>query len=147
MAITQFIYPATLTKDEDGRYLVKFPDLPEAHTDGVTKEEALKEAMDCLTQALFFRMKRKKEIPTPSQVKKGMAGVVPEPDISLKAALYMAMSKEGITAAELARRLITNHKEARRIIDPAHKTKLPRIAQALALVGREVVVGIGDSVY
>ena len=71
-----------------------------------------------------------------------MEGIVPAPDISLKAALYIAMNKEGMTAAELARRLTTNNKEARRIIDPAHNTKLPRIAQALAPVGKEVVVGI-----
>ncbi len=144
MAITQFIYPATLTEDEDGRFMVKFPDFPEAHTDGATQEEALKEAMDCLTQALFFRMKRKQNIPEPSQVEEGAVSVVPEPEISLKAALYIVMKKDGITPAELARRLITNHKEARRIVDPAHKTKLPRMAQALALVGREVVVGIGE---
>ena len=34
-------YPVTLTKDSNGTILVDFPDFPEAHTFGDTKDEAL----------------------------------------------------------------------------------------------------------
>ncbi len=44
MRATVFAYPATLTRDAARRFLVRFPDIPEALTDGATEEEALREA-------------------------------------------------------------------------------------------------------
>jgi len=32
--MSRFAYPVELSRDEDGRYLVQFPDIPEALTDG-----------------------------------------------------------------------------------------------------------------
>ena len=49
MRATLFAYPAKLVKGKDGRYLITFPDIPEALTDGATEEEALREAADCLS--------------------------------------------------------------------------------------------------
>ena len=43
-----FAYPCTLRKDSEGRFVARFPNVPEALTDGTTKEEALAEAVDCL---------------------------------------------------------------------------------------------------
>ena len=37
-------YPAVLRKDEDGRFVVRFPDFAGAVTDGKDQEEALNEA-------------------------------------------------------------------------------------------------------
>ena len=45
-------YPVDLLPQEDGSFLVSFPDIPEALTDGRTKDEALSEAVDCLIAAL-----------------------------------------------------------------------------------------------
>ncbi len=36
-------YPVYLTLHDDGSYVVSFPDIPEALTDGETKKEALSE--------------------------------------------------------------------------------------------------------
>ena len=46
----QFSYPVKLTKQKEGGYLVQFPDLPEAITQGEDIEDALNEAMDCLEE-------------------------------------------------------------------------------------------------
>ena len=55
--MTQFVYPALLTADEkDGGFVVTFPDLPEAITQGNSWEEALHEAADCLEEAIALRI-------------------------------------------------------------------------------------------
>ncbi len=62
--------------------------------------------------------------------------------MSAKAALYIAVREEGISKSELARRLGVDEKEVRRMISPRHKTKLPRIEQALGLLGRRLIVSL-----
>jgi antitoxin HicB len=47
--------------------------------------------------------------------------------MAAKAALYLAMREAGITNAQLARKLGCGEKEVRRMLDPRHPTKLPRI--------------------
>jgi predicted RNase H-like HicB family nuclease len=51
-----FAYAAAFTRDEDGRWLVGFPDFPSAHTDGATANEAMEEAIDCLGSSIAFAM-------------------------------------------------------------------------------------------
>ena len=60
------LYPAIVAPDEGGRFLVKFPDLPEALTDGATRAEALAEAADCLSEALASRIIDGETIPLPT---------------------------------------------------------------------------------
>ena len=142
MSYTQFIFPASIDKDEHGWWQVRFPDLPDALTSGETRGEAERQAVDCLTTALYVRIEEGEEIPVPSAIERGMIGIVPEPDISLKAALHAAMREQTINKAELARRLETNHKEACRITSPRYKTKLPRMTKALQVMGKRVVIGV-----
>ncbi len=47
-----FAYPAVFKRDEDGRYLVGFPDFPTAHTDGADATQAMEEAIDCLGSSI-----------------------------------------------------------------------------------------------
>jgi antitoxin HicB len=48
----------------------------------------------------------------------------------------------GISNSELARRMRLDEKEARRILDPHHPTKLPRIEEALSVLGRHVQLAL-----
>jgi antitoxin HicB len=59
-----------------------------------------------------------------------------------KAALYMAMKKAGISNVQLAKRLGVDEKEVRRMLDPHYGSKLPRIAQAIQLLDRRLVIGL-----
>jgi predicted RNase H-like HicB family nuclease len=58
MSPASHAYPATITPDEDGRYVVRFPDLTGAVTDGATLAEALSEASDALSEALAAAIDR-----------------------------------------------------------------------------------------
>lgn len=50
-----------------------------------------------------------------------------------------------MTAADLAPAVGVDPREARRILDPRHPTKLPRMAEALAAVGMRVVLDVAEA--
>lgn len=131
----KFIYPANVEVDSGGWYLVTFPDIPFAVTDGKTLDEALIEAEDCLEEAIATCIKDAEPIPTPSEVKDGQYPIRLSTLISAKAVLYIAMKEERIGKAELARRIGVAEREVQRLLDTKHQTKIPRIEKALALLG------------
>ena len=136
-----YSYPARLERDEDGRYVVRFPDLPEALTDGVDEKEALVEAADCLSEALASRIVDGEQIPSPSSLDRGQYLISPDPIISLKAALHTALEARGMTIADLADRLgMKDWHQAARLIDPKRASKLRRLAAALDALGCKVEI-------
>ena len=133
-------YPATFETYEAGRILVGFRDLPEAHTDGADLAEAKEEALDLLNSVLAGRMKYREDMPRPSKRRKGETMIIPDADLSLKVALYMAMGETGMTAAQLTRELAIGNKDMQRILDPMHATKTARMNEAIVATGRRAVV-------
>lgn len=142
--LNRFEYPCEIKRDNGGFYLATFPDLPEAATDGKTLAEALAEAADCLGEALAGRLVDGERIPRPSSPKRGQWVLAAEPTLSLKIALNQALAERGKTAADLARLLACDHKEARRLLDPKEPSKAPRLTEALAALGYGVELAIYD---
>jgi antitoxin HicB len=139
----QFVYPAVLTPDaKDGGFVVTFTNLPEAITQGETVDEALREAADCLEEAVANRIVSGLPIPPPSRLKRGQYTVPLTAQTAAKAALYIALQEARITKAALAKRLHCDEKEVRRLLNPRHPSKLPRIESALAAVGRRLIVSL-----
>lgn len=122
--------------------MVTCRDLPEAITQGESIKEALSEAADCLEEAIAARIDDGRDIPMPTVAKRGEHLVSVAPSMALKAAVYLAVREAGISNSELARRMQLDEKEARRILDPHHPTKLPRIEAALAVLGRHVKLAL-----
>jgi antitoxin HicB len=138
-----FIYPAKLIPDEeDGGFVVRFVDLPEAITQGNDVEDALNEASECLDEAIANRMIMGLPIPSPSRIEKGKYAVPLPAQTAAKAALYVALQESEISKVELARRLHCDEKEVRRLLDPRHPSKILRIESALAAVGKKLIVGV-----
>jgi len=69
-------YPATLTPDPDGGFTVTFRDVPEAITEGDSREEALLRAEGALESALAMYVAAKEPLPEPSAAQPGEA-IVP----------------------------------------------------------------------
>ena len=126
--------------------MVRFLDLPEAITQGEDVQDAVGEASDCLEEAIVNRMVMGLPIPKPSRIKKGHYAVLLPAQTATKAALYVALQESAISKMELARRLQCDEKEVRRLLDPRHPSKLPRIESALAAVGQKLVVGLQAAV-
>jgi antitoxin HicB len=137
-------FPACLEIDEEGRYLVQFPDLPEALTDGADEAEALTEASDCLSEALASRIVDGEEIPPPRRAAQGMHMISPEPRIALKAALYTALRKHGMTTADLACRLGIDERRATRLLSPRAQTRLASLEEALSALGYTIGIEVRE---
>jgi antitoxin HicB len=140
-----FAYPATIRRDQAGRFVAGFPDFPAAHTDGADANEALEEAIDCLGSVIAFAIGDKADVPRPSPPKRGQK-LVPVPFwIAGKLALYLAIREAGISQSELARRLEVRETVVRRMLNPRHDTRLEKLQAALEVLGKRVVIAYDDA--
>lgn len=142
-----FVYPAILTPDEqDGGFVVTFPDVPEAITQGDDVSDALQQAADCLEEAIAGRIRRHECIPEASPVGPDHYTVPLPAQTAAKSALYLAICHTGMTQVELASRLHCDEKEVRRLLDPRHASKMSCLELALAALGQQLVVGVQAAV-
>ena len=141
--MSRFTYPAKLTPDrKDGGYVVTFRDLTEAITQGDSVEEALSEAEGALQAAIEALMEDALDIPAPTRAKTGERMVSTPVTTALKAAVYLAMREQGVSKSELARRMHVHEKEARRMLDPHHQTKVAALERALAVLGLRAEIAV-----
>jgi antitoxin HicB len=87
-------------------------------------------------------MKGRLEFPVATRSHRGEHLVAPTAETAAKAALYIAMQQAGLSNVQLARLLGVNEKEVRRLLDPHYGSKLPRIAQAIKVLGKRLVIGL-----
>ncbi|MFZ3208283.1 MAG: type II toxin-antitoxin system HicB family antitoxin [Geobacteraceae bacterium] len=137
--MSTYRYSCTITSDEDGFYLLKFPDLPGAATDAKTLKEALAEAEDCLAEAVAGFLVRRERVPEPTYMD-GDAFISIDPLLAAKAALNNAMLEAGLSRTELAARLGVDEKIVRRLLDPKHQSHIRAVLHAAALLGLKVEV-------
>lgn len=138
----RFQYPAILTPEQTGGFTVRFVDLPEAITSGIDRRDALVQAAECLEEAIAGRITDGLEIPEPSPPRRNHVLITVPAPMAAKTALYLAMRDANMRQTELARRLACDEKEVRRMLDPRHPTKLPRIQQAIEALGKRLVVSL-----
>jgi antitoxin HicB len=136
-----FEYSATLAADEDGGFVVTFPDFPEAIAQGETEQEALEQAADSLEEAVANRIVMSLDLPRPSAAPGSYAVAVPG-STALKAALYQAICGLRMSKVQVAAHLGVDEKEVRRLLDPYHPSKLNRIEELMKRMGRRVVIGL-----
>jgi antitoxin HicB len=141
-----FVYPARFEGgDKPGVLVITFRDVPEAITQGKGEKDALWQAGDCLEEAIAGRIADGREIPKASRAARGERLIpIPAP-MAAKAALYLAMGDAGISNVQLARKLGCDEKEVRRMLDPRHPTKLPRIKEELDVLGKRLVVSVEEA--
>ena len=121
---------------------MRFPDLPEAVTEGDDAADARLQAADCLAEAIAGRINDRAPLPPPSALP-GAVVVRLEPVLAYKAALYGAMRTSAMTQSSLAKRLGIDEKDVRRLLDPRHRgSRLARLIEALAACGVSVGVAL-----
>jgi antitoxin HicB len=135
-------YPAILTPDPNGGFTVTFRDVPEAITEGDTREEALLRAEDALESALAMYIAAKEPLPVPSNAEAGEE-IVPLSALGMaKTALYDAMREQDVGRAELARRLRWHLPQVSRVLDPRHASRMEHVEAALAALGLRLIVEV-----
>ncbi len=137
-------YPVKLERDTNGTILVSFPDVPEAHTFGADRDEALARATDALETALMGYMKDRQPIPKPSPIRRGPHVVLPALT-EAKLALYSAMRAGRIRKTELARRLNCHLPQVDRLLDLRHASRLDQLEAAFRAIGKQLSVQILDA--
>ena len=101
-------------------------------------EQKITELRDKIVAAIEARIEDGLDIPLPTRPRKGEHLASLPIGTAMKAALYQAMREQGVTKAELARRMALDEKEARRMLDPRHATKVPTLERALHMLGKRV---------
>lgn len=142
----KFLYPVNLAADEDeGGFVVTFPDFGWGVTQGETEDEALANAADCLETMVASCIEDKEDVPAPSALK-GRPGVALSGRMAAKAALHTALRESGLRPADLARRLgHGEHIQVRRLLDPRHRSAPEALERALRALGKYLVVEVKDA--
>src|SRR5580693_10631046 len=95
-------YPVVLTPDKEaGGFVVTFPDIPEAITQGETVDEALAMAAEALETAMDFYFDGKRAVPMPSAPKRRQHVVALPLSVSAKVLLLNEMIRQQVRPAEL----------------------------------------------
>lgn len=134
------LYPANFAPDEAGGFVVTFRDIPEAITQGDTEEEAREMAQDALVTAMDFYFEDRRPVPPPSSMQAGERGIELPLSIAAKVILLNEMLAQRIRPVDLARHMNTAPQEINRIIDLHHSTKIDRVAEALASLGKRLTL-------
>ncbi len=138
-------FPANVVADEDGYFLVTFPDVKGTTTGGPSLAEALAEAPDCLRAALADHLKAKQVLPVASELKPGQHLIHLSPLSAAKLALYRALRDAGISNVALAKRLGVRETVVRRMLDLDHDSKIDRINDALVALGVRLELVVKDA--
>jgi antitoxin HicB len=160
------MYAVILAADDNDTVLVTCPDLPEVATFGEDTDDAMQRAGDAIEEALAARIARREGIPAPTveprhTVKFGRRKVrlpLPtpprEPDrrivrlpplTTAKLELYRVARAQGVSKAELARRLGWHGPQVDRLFDLNHRSTIEQMDQALRAVGKRLVVSVQDA--
>ncbi len=135
-------FPVKISLDDNGEYLVTFPDIPEAVTSGESKELAMGNAIDALESALDFYFDDKRLIPIPGDLKKEQPFVTLPGTVSAKALLHNEILAKGIKKAELARRMNMAPPNIERIFQAKHGTRFETLEAAFQALGKSLEISV-----
>jgi antitoxin HicB len=134
-----FAWRIEVTPDGDG-LLVTSPAFPELTTFGADEADARVHARDALEEAIAARIAQGRDLPLPDA---GEGGVAIPLLSGLKAMLYARLRAEGITRAELQRRLEWPSRESvDRLFRLDHQSRLDQIEAAFQALGQRVDVAL-----
>ena len=137
-----FGYTYQLELQENGWWLLRFPGIPEALTEGETEQQARFNALDCLMAAIEGYMKAGKPLP-----RTGAGHSLPDraelPSlVTAKLAVYETMRNLGWSKVRLASELATSETSVRRLLDLRHNSRMDLIDAALACMNASLFVDL-----
>ena len=137
-------YLVKLSKDTNGTILVDVPAIPEAHTFGDDREEALLRAVDAIETALMGYIDDRRDIPPSVAAPRGTLVSLPALT-EAKLALYQSMRAGRVGKAELVRRLNCHLPQVDRLLDLRHASRLDQLEAAFRALGKCLSVQIHEA--
>ena len=136
-------YPTTLEHDDDGRVVVRFPDLPHTRAVGEYRADAFLRAREALTEAIGNAIRDRLAVPEPS-AGPGLPRVAVPLIVEMKLRLYEVMREAHVTRADLARLLRCHRPQVDRLLDVRHGSKVDQIELAATALGVRFLVDVRD---
>ena len=137
-----FGYQYILEREENGWWLVRFPGIPEALTEGETEDEARTSAVDCVIVALEGYMKEGGGLPQDAAGHSGRDRAVLPSLVTAKLAVYETMRGLGWSKLRLAKELGMPENSVRRLLDLRHSSHMWIIDEALAKMNAEFSIDL-----
>ena len=134
-----FEYPIDLKKETNGAWSVSCPDVPELHTFGETKDEAIHNANEALEVALSFYVEKWKPLPKASPQGRHRAYAYPSIKAMLKLAIYKAMLDHKVRRVDLAKRLNVAPVQVDRMLDLTNSSRIEQLDAALQAMGQRAI--------
>lgn len=133
-------YRVNLEKDDNGTLLVTCRALPEVTTFGDDEADALLHSIGAIEEALAARISDSRDIPNSDT--RGPHLVRLPALIALKVELYRQLRNEGLTRAELVRRLRWNRESVDRLFRLDHNSRIDQIETAFEALGRKLDIEV-----
>ena len=137
-----FGYRYKLERQQNGWWLVRFPGIPEALTEGETGAEARSNSLDCVLAALEGYMKAGKPLPRQGASHSGADRAVLPSLVTAKLAVYETMRQRGWSKFRLAKELGMPENSVRRLLDLRHSSQMWIIDEALAKMNAELAIDL-----
>ena len=135
-------YRFTLERQANGWWLVRFPGIPEALTEGASEAEARANALDCVLAALEGYMKAGKPLPRQGVQHSGRDRAVLPSLVTAKLAVYETLRARGWSKLKLAKQLGVPENSVRRLLDLRHSSQMWVIDEALAKMNTELSIAL-----
>ena len=137
-----FGYQYTLERQENDWWLVRFPGIPEALTEGETEDEARANAVDCVIAALEGYMKAGRPLPRQGGAQGRRNRAVLPSLVTAKLAVYETMRANGWSKLKLAKQLGVPENSVRRLLDLHHSSQMWIIDEALRKMNAELSIDL-----
>lgn len=138
--LSNYLYPATVESNNEGGFIARFRDVPEAITEAWNLEELKNNARDALISAIDFYIEDRKVFPAGSYVKSGDLAIELPASVVAKVLLLNTMVQTNVRPVDLARKMKIKPQEVTRLTDIRHATKIDTIQAALRALGKDLIL-------
>lgn len=135
-----YSYAIRFETDDTPGIAVFCRDLPEFNSYGEDEAHALREAVDGIETTLSIYVDQRRAIPLASPAEPGEHIVHLPVATVAKIELWNAMVERGMRKADLRRLLDVKQNTSDRLVDFLHPSKIEALEQALAALGKRLVV-------
>lgn len=132
-------YQAIFAPQPEGGFTVTFPDIPEAITEGDSREEAEFNAAEVLSLCLDVRLEQGEPLPAAHKVEGG-EWIAPFASVQVAAALKEIRESQGKTLSDMARLLNTSWPAAQRLERADANPTLKQLDRAATAMGKRLVL-------
>jgi antitoxin HicB len=138
-------YAAWFEPADEGGFVVTFPDVEGAITQGEDEQDAREMARDALITMIAYLIRSGKEVPIPRTKGRKYRMIQLPALVALKTALHLAFRTSGLTKAALGRRLGIPKSNVDRLFDLRNHTRLDQLEAAFAALGKQLALEVKDA--